>query len=134
MLKATAVAGLCCDVWSGGNGDVGGGGGGVLCGDGRTCVGSCGGGGDCCVVVAGKVVAVLVRQWCQVGLVLVVKVQALVWQIPAMGMLNVGIRLVEACFGLVMDCPGQSWGWVGSVVLDPMVAAVEVEVGLVLRR
>ena len=29
-----------------------------------------------------------------------------------------------------MDCPGQSWGWVGSVVLDPMVAAVEVEVGL----
>ena len=44
------------------------------------------------MVVAGKVVAVLVRQWCQVGLVLVVKVQALVWQIPAMGMLNVGIR------------------------------------------
>ena len=41
---------------------------------------------------------------------------------------------MEACFGLVMDCPGQSWGWVGSVVLDPMVAAVEVEVGLVLRR
>ena len=92
MLKATAVAGLCCDVWSGGDGDVGDGGGGVLCGDGRTFVGSCGGGGDCCVVVAGKVVAVLVRQWCQVGLVLVVKVQALVWQIPAMGMLSVGIR------------------------------------------
>ena len=41
---------------------------------------------------------------------------------------------MEAFFGLVMDCPGQSWGWVGSVVLDPMVAAVEVEVGLVLRR
>ena len=41
---------------------------------------------------------------------------------------------MEACFGLVMDCPGQSWGWVGSVVLDPMVAAVEVEVELVLRR
>ena len=92
MLKATAVAGLCCGAWNGGDGDVGGGGGGVLCGDGRTCVGSCGGGGDCCVVVVGKVVAVLVRQWCQVCLVLVVKFQALVWQIPAMGMLNVGIR------------------------------------------
>ena len=92
MLKATAVAGLCCDVWSGGDGDVGGGGGGVLCGDGRTCVGSCGGGGDCCVVVAGKVVVVLVRQWCQVCLVLVVKIRVLVWLILAMGMQNVGIR------------------------------------------
>ena len=58
MLKATAVAGLCCGVWNGGDGDVGGGGGGVLCGDGRTCVGSCDGGGDCCVVVVGKVAAV----------------------------------------------------------------------------
>ena len=85
------------------------------------------------MVVVGKVVVVLVRQWCQVCLVLVVKFQVLVWQIPARGMLNVGIGwLVEVCFGL--DCPGQSWGWVGSVVLDPMVAAVEVEVGLVLRR
>ena len=35
--------------------------------------------------------------------------------------------------GLVMDCPGQSWGWIGLVVLDPMVAAVEVELGLALR-
>ena len=92
MLKATAFAGLCCGVWNGGDGDVCGGGGGVLCGDGRTCVGSCDGGGDCCVVVVGKVVVVLVRQWCQVCLVLVVKVQVLVWQIPAMGMLSVGIR------------------------------------------
>ena len=33
-----------------------------------------------------------------------------------------------------MECPGQSWGCVGLVVLDPMVAAVGVEVGLVLRR
>ena len=41
---------------------------------------------------------------------------------------------MEVCFGLVVDCPGQLWGWVGSVVLDPMVAAVEVEVGLALRR
>ena len=87
------------------------------------------------MVVAGKVVAVLVRQRCQVCLVLVVKFQVLVWQIPARGMLNVGIRwLVEVCFGLVVDCPGQSWGWVGSVVLDSMVAAVEMEVGLALRQ
>ena len=135
MLKATDVAGLCCDVWSGGDGDVDGGGGGVLCGDGRTCVGSCGGGGDCCVVVVGKVVVVLVRQWCQVCLVLVVKIRALVWLILVMGMQNVGIRwLVGSCFGQVMECPGQSWGWVGLVALDPMVAAVGVEVGLVVRR
>ena len=133
MLKATAVAWFCCGVWNGGDGDVGGGGGGVLCGDGRTCVGSCGGGGDCCVVVVGKVVVVLVRQWCQVCLVLVLKVPVLVWQRPARGMLNVGIRW-PVCFGLVVDCPGQSWGWVGSVVLDPMVAAVEMEVGLALRQ
>ena len=133
MLRATAVAGFCCGVWSGGDADVGGGGGGVLCGDGRTCVGSCGGDGDCCVVVAGKVVAVLVRQRCQVCLVLAVKVQVLVWQIAARGMLNVGIWW-PVCFGLVVDCPGQSWGWVGSVVLDPMVAAVEMEVGLALRH
>ena len=90
MLKATAVAWFCCGVWNGGDGDVGVGG--VLCGDGRTCVGSCDGGGDCCVVVVGKVVVVLVRQWCQVCLVLVVKVQVLVWQMPAMGMMSVGIR------------------------------------------
>ena len=32
-----------------------------------------------------------------------------------------------------MECPGQSWGGIGLVVLDPRVAAVEVEVGLVLR-
>ena len=44
------------------------------------------------MVVAGKVVAVLVRQWCQVCLVLVVKIRALVWLILAMGMQNVGIR------------------------------------------
>ena len=92
MSRVNGVAGLRCGAWSGGDVDVGGGGGGVLGGDGRTCVGSCGGGGDCCVVAAGKVVAVLVRQWCQVCLVLVVKIQALAWQIPAMGMLNVGIR------------------------------------------
>ena len=85
MSKANAVAGLCCDVWSGGDVDVGG-------GDGRTCVGSCGGGGDCCVVVAGKVVVVLVRQWCQACLVQVVKVRVLVWLILAMVMQNVGIR------------------------------------------
>ena len=82
MWKANAVAWFCCGVWNGGDGDVGGGGGGVLCGDGRTCVGSCDGGGDCCVVVVGKVVVVLVRQWCQVGLVLVLKVPVLVWQRP----------------------------------------------------
>ena len=133
MLKVTAVAGFCCGVWNGGDGDVGGGGGGVLCGDGRTCVGSCDGGGGCCVVVGGKAVVVPVRQWCQVCLVLVVKFQVLVWQIAARGMLNVGIRW-PVCFGLVVDCPGQSWGWVGSVVLDPMVAAVEMEVGLALRH
>ena len=52
---------------------------------------------------------------------------------PARGMLNVGIRW-PVCFGLVVDCPGQSWGWVGSVVLDAMVAAVEMEVGLALRQ
>ena len=92
MLKANAVAGLCCDVWSGGDGDVGGGGGGVLCGDARTCVGSCGDGGDCCVVVVGKVVVVLVRRWCQVCLVQVVKIRSLVWLILVMGMQNVGIR------------------------------------------
>ena len=107
-MKATVVAGLCCGVWNGGGGDVGGGGGGVLCGDGRTCVGSCDGGGDCCVVVVGKVVVVLVRQWCQVCLVLVVKIQALVWRIPARGMLNVVIRWL-VCFGLGVDCPGQWW-------------------------
>ena len=133
MWKANAVAWFCCGVWNGGDGDVGGGGGGVLSDDGRTCVGSCDGGGDCCVVVVGKVVVVLVRQWCQVCLVLVLKVPVLVWQRPVRGMLNVGIRW-PVCFGLVVDCPGQSWGWVGSVVLDPMVAAVEMEVGLALRQ
>ena len=92
MSKANVVAGLYCDVWSGGDVDVGGGGGGVLCGDGRTCGGSCGGDGDCCVVVAGEVVVALVKQWCQGCLVQVVKVRALVWLIPAMVMLNVGIR------------------------------------------
>ena len=133
MLKATVVAWFCCGVWNGGDGDVGGGGGGVLCGDGQTCVGSCDGGGDCCVVVVGKVVVVLVRQWCQVCLMLGLKVPVLVWQGPARGMLNVVIWWL-VCFGLVVECPGQSWGWVGSVVLDPMVAAVEMEVGLALRQ
>ena len=92
MSKANAVAGVSCDVWSGGDVDVGGGGGGVLCGDGRTCVGSCDGGGDCCVVVVGKVVVVLVRQWCHGCLVQVVKVRVLVWLILAIVMQNVGIR------------------------------------------
>ena len=92
MSRVNGVAGLRCGAWSGGDVDVGGGGGGVLCGDGRTCVGSCDGGGDCCVVVVGKVVVVLVRRWCQVCLVQVVKIRSLVWLILAMGMQNVGIR------------------------------------------
>ena len=108
MLKATAVAWFCRGVWNGGDGDVGGGGGGVLCGDGRTCVGSCDGGGDCCVAVVGKVVVVRVRQWCQVCLMLGWKVPVLVWQGPARGMRNVVIQWL-VCFGLGVDCPGQSW-------------------------
>ena len=92
MSRANAVAGLCCGAWSGGDVDVRGGGGGVLCGDGRTCVGSCGGGGDCCVVVAGKVVVALVRQWCQACLMQAVKVRVLVWLMQVMVMQNVGIQ------------------------------------------
>ena len=92
MSKANAVAGLCCDVWSGGDVDVGGGGGGVLGGDGQTCVGSCGGDGDCCVVVAGKVVVVLVRRWYRACPLQVVKVQELVWLMQAMVMQRVGMR------------------------------------------
>ena len=133
MLKVTAVAWFCCGVWNGGDGGAGGGGGGVLCGDGRTCVGSCDGGGDCWVVVVGKVGVVLVMQWCQVCVMLGLKVPVLVRQGPARGMLNV-VRRWLVCFGLVMIGPEQSWGWVGSVVLDPTVAAVEMEVELPLKQ
>ena len=108
MLKVTAVAWFCCGVWNGGDGGVGGGGGDVLCGDGQTCVGSCDGDGDCCVVVVGKVGVVLVMQWCQVCLMLGLKVPVLVWQGPARGMLNV-VRQWLVCFGLGVDCPGQWW-------------------------
>ena len=90
--RVSGVAGLRCGAWSGGDGDVGGGGGGVLCGDGRTCVGSCGGGGDCCGVAAGKVVVVLVRRWYRACPSQVVKVQELVWLMQAMVMQRVGMR------------------------------------------
>ena len=106
MSRASAVAGLSCGVWSGGDVDVGGGGGGVLYGDGRTCVGSCGGGGDCCVVAAGKVVVVLVRQWCLACLVPVVKMLVLVWLVPVMVMQNVEIGWPEGSCVLV-------WHWSG---------------------
>ena len=60
------------------------------------------------MVAAGKVVVVLVRQWYQVCLMLGWKVPVLVWQGPARGMLNVVIQWL-VCFGLGVDCPGQSW-------------------------
>ena len=134
MSKANAVAGLCCGAWSGGDVDVGGGGGGVLCGDGRTCVGSCGGGGDCCVVAAGKVVVVLVRQCCRACLAQVVKILVLVWLVQVMVMQNVEIRWLEgSCFGLAMERLWWLWGSVGLVVFGRMVSGVGVEVELVVK-
>ena len=134
MSRVSAVAGLSCGVWSGGDVDVGGGGGGVLYGDGRTCVGSCGGGGDCCVVAAGKVVVVLVRQWCLACLVPVVKMLVLVWLVPVMVMQNVEIGWPEgSCFGLALERLWWLWGSVGLVVFDRMVSGVGVEAELVVK-